>query len=252
MKKLSHYRIFLDPLLQTLTDKVEFTSEPPLEDILRNPRLVITFNHSTPLSWLPAIALLNQQACLNGGDERVPRGVADHWFYSNPFTQWIAEQLTQSSKPQTFNELVTNFSESYWHDLVVFPEGAHTFFGNVKEIGEFRSPKFVEIAIRCAAPILLCVHKGSESWSQSIPVSHQLGGMVLSMSKFFGENLMKTGAINLPMPPSKIPIFKMKCALYMPALYESDLSENENERRNQLSEEAEKIRNKMIEMLGSL
>ena len=189
MKTLQEYHGPLSQLLSWTCEKTEFQSEIPFEDILRQPRLVLAINHATPLSWVPAMCLLTQKACEFGGGDRIPWGVVDRWFYTNPIFRWIATQISQSEKPQSFDEIVEKFQNSLRTDLVVFPEGAMTFFGKPTEIQDFRSVKFIEIAIRCRAPILIVAHSGSEVWSQNLVIPDALS-MLMSQglapfSRFF-------------------------------------------------------------------
>lgn len=252
MRQLSDYVEFLRALKSSVVEKVDFQSDPDLIDILRNPRLLIVPNHATPLSWIPFMCVLADEAVKNGGGDRIPRGVADRWFYSNPLTKLLAEYLTQSEKPQNFEELVSSFRESDRSDLVIFPEGANSFFGSVHEVGLFRSHKFIEISIRCQAPILLVAHRGSENWSLPLQFPKEWGNYLLPFSKFFGNAVLQGTSLNIPIIPHKLPKFAMACRLYVPELYESDLSQNEDEKKEQLRNESDKVRDLMNEMLSDL
>lgn len=251
-KTVKDYSDFMQALLPSLAESTVFTAEPALSDILRNPRMVVVINHATPLSWIPAMALLATEYAKAGGGDRVPRGIADKWFYSNPLTKILAEYITQSPEPQNFDQVVETFIHSEKTDLVIMPEGANTFFGRVDKVQEFRSPRFVEIAIKAKAPILIVAHKGSESWSLPLELPKSIGAAILPFSKFFGEKLMGAEGFNLPLIPHKMVKFSMTCRLYAPALYESDLSENPIERKSQLASEAEQIRLLMSDMQESL
>lgn len=251
-KTVKDYSDFMKALLPSLAENTHFTSEPPLEDILRNPRMVVVINHATPLSWIPSMALLATEYAKAGGGDRIPRGIADKWFYSNPFTKVIAEYITQSSEPQNFEQLVETFMTADKADLVIMPEGANAFFGRVDKVQEFRSARFVEIAIKAKAPILIVAHKGSESWSIPLELPKSVAEMVKPFSKFFGEKLEQMEGFNLPLIPKKMRKFSMACRLYAPALYESDLSPIDSEKRAQLEQEAELIRELMNDMIDSL
>lgn len=252
MKTVADYIEFLRALKASLIQESSFHSEPSLSAVFRNPRLIIVPNHATPVSWLAVACELAEQAVAAGAGDFVPRGVADRWFYSNPFTKPIAEYLTQSDHALGSEELIETFREAHRQALVIFPEGANSFFGNVNEVQPFRSAKFVEISIRCQAPILLAVHRGTESWSVPLTLPHELSQLVLPYSKFFGERLAEMKTFNWPLWPQKIPKFSMTCRLYVPALYESDLSHDPLERRHQLQHEANEIHAMMEEMLRDL
>ncbi len=251
-RQLSEYREFLDALEKTLIAKSEFHCTPPLSEIMQEPRLLVTLNHSTPLSWIPAILTLALKSIGAGGGDRTPRGVVDKWFYSNPLTKPLAEYLSQSYQPQSFEDLLSSFSQAQRTDLVIFPEGANSFFGNVADIQEFRSYRFVELAIRAGSPILLAVHKGSEGWSFPLQLPASWGPFVLPFSKFFGEMILKSSTFNLPLLPHKLEHFQMSCELYRPQLQLSELSEDRSQAQEQLKVEAEKIRQRMQDLLAAL
>lgn len=252
MRTLQDYKDFMHALIRTISVDVQFEANEPLEIVLRNPRLVTVINHSTPISWVPPIALLCEKVCEAGGGDRIPRGIMDRFFYTNPLTLPIAEYVTQSKTPQSFDELLRDFTSRERTDLVIFPEGAMTFFGDLNQIQPFRSPRFIELAIRARAPILMCVHRGTEDWNVRLPLPVELISAVSMFSKFFGEKLQKDSLLNLPIRLTKVKNFRMRTKVYLPELYEADLSSDPTERRAQLSVEAEKIRELMQEMFDEL
>lgn len=251
MRKLKDYQPLLSSLLRLMVEDIDFKSEIPLKSILKNPRLVVVMNHSTAISWLPPVCLLTEKVCRAGGGRRTPRGIIDKFFYKHPILRTLAEYISQSDKPQTFDELLEDFQESDQTDLVVFPEGAMTFFGDLNEIQPFRSPRFVEIAIRAKAPILLAVHRGTEDWNFPFPIPADLIGLVQMVSPFFGQKFSQEKSVNLPLKLKKVRRFRMRLKLYLPSLYEADLAENPHQRRVQMQEEADKIRELMQEMFQS-
>lgn len=252
MRQLQDYQPFLSALLRSMVNELEFDEVDSLKDCLRNPRLVTVMNHSTPLSWIPPICWLTEKVCEAGGGARYPRGVVDRFFYGNPLTRPIAEYVSQSDHPQSFEDILESFQHADQTDLVVFPEGALTFFGDVNKIQKFRSPRFLEIAIRAKAPLLLAVHRGSESWNMPLTLPFELVNLVGTYSKFFGEKLKEEQTINLPLRLSKIPRFAMKTKLYVPELYEADLSADPHERRAQLEVETEKLRQIMQDLFDEI
>lgn len=252
MKPLNSYAALFKALYLSICEKAELHSEIPLERILKNPKLIVAINHATPLSWIPAVTFLTTKAVEAGGGDKVTFGVIDRVFFSNPLTKPIAEYITQSDHPRGFNELKGHFESLDRANLVVFPEGARTFFGDLSQIQEFRSPRFIELSIRTQTPILLAVHKGSENWNLPLQLPREWGAFLMPFAPFFGKNILNFGALNIPLRLHKIPRFSMQLHLYMPSLYESDLAENEHERRHQLNEEGEKIRALMQEMWEKL
>jgi hypothetical protein len=251
MRKLESYDAFLKALLKNLATKSVFKSTPDLSEILHNQRLVVVMNHASPLSWIPAMCLLATKAVAAGGGDRIPRGIVDKWFYSNPLSAAVAEFLTQSDRFLGFEELIENFRKSKKSDIIVFPEGANSFFESDNSIKTFRSSRFIEIALRTKAPILLAVHKGSENWSKHIPVPAQLGSMLLPFSEFFAHKIEQQGSLAIPWI-EKMPVFKMKCSIYEPEIKIKQLPEDINERKLLLNQEGERLKNKMTSVWDQL
>lgn len=252
MRSIKDYVEFLSALKPSIIDQFEFHSDPPLGLVFNNPRLIVVLNHSSPLSWIPAITCLALEAHQAGAGNRIPRGVVDKWFYSNPLTAKLAEYMSQSTKPQGFDELLAILKSEENTDLVIFPEGALSFFGPLDQIQSFRSPRFMELSILSGTPILIVTHWGSETWSQPISLPKEWGFWIQSFAPFFGSKISELGSINWPWLSKKIPLFSMSCKLWAPSLYASDLSQNPLERRHQLESQAEELRAAMSEMLEEL
>jgi hypothetical protein len=238
MRKVSDYLLWLEPVLKSIAVQCSFQTDPNLHEILGHKKLIFVINHSTPLSWLPAICLLTVKVNEAGGGDRVPRGIVDNWFYTNPFGIFIAEYLSQTARPQSAKEIIESFSQAEQADLVLFPEGANTFFGDPKEIQPFRSPRFVEIAKQTQTPLFLAVHKGSENWSVPLQVPKEYAEKIAPLTKFFGPKLLAGALLNFPMPLQKISHFQMQGELYQ-------LGDGS------IEEEAEKVRQRMSDMLNS-
>jgi hypothetical protein len=256
-KPLSFYEPFLSQLMLLLVKHTRFRSRPGLAEILeQNPRLVVVFNHSTPLSWLPAIALLTAHACARSGGARRPMGVMDRFFYSIPGLRMLAHQISQSDRPLSFHELIAKFRASHGSDIVIFPEGSNCFFGDPAVVQPFRSPRFVELAIRSETPILLCAHRGSESWARAIPVdakwTDKLDLLPSFLSNFLGARLRATGLLALPMLPKPLDHFEMVCELYQPTISESDLDADSEKSREQIRHEADRVHAKLESMLAEI
>jgi hypothetical protein len=178
-----------------------------------NPRLIVVFSHSAPMSWVPAPCLLTAHVVARGGGKRLPIAVMDRFFYSVPGLRNIAKFIAQSDRPLSFKELVTHFENLKTADLVVFPEGSNCFFGDPSTLQPFRSSRFVELSIKTKTPLLLCVHRGSEKWGKSLKfpefAASAIGGML-------GARFTSTGRLTMPMWPAKIERFSMLCELYQP------------------------------------
>ncbi|RYZ75423.1 MAG: 1-acyl-sn-glycerol-3-phosphate acyltransferase [Proteobacteria bacterium] len=261
MKALREYQPILSKILQRLAKETRFQSTPPLGEILEaNPRLVVAFNHSSPLSWLPAISLLTSHVCARGGGGRRPMGVMDKFFFSVPGFRTIAQQLTQSEHALGFEELVEKFKSSEGTDIVIFPEGSNCFFGDPAKLQPFRSPRFIELAVRTGTPILVCAHRGSEDWGVALPIPEKAMHTILGKidllpafaADFLKDRLKETGVFTLPLLPLPMQKFEMRCEVFYPHLKVSDLSKNREECRAQINEEAERVHAKLESLLKAI
>ncbi len=253
MRPLSEYYPVLELVKQLFIRKSILTAQPELAEILKaHPRLIVVLNHATPLSWIPAICILAMQACESGHGNRSPRGIMDHFFYQIPFLKPIAEYLSQSDKPLNFDQLVEHFSNATDTDLVLFPEGSNCFFGSADQIQEFRSPKFIEIAVRTQTPILMAVHTGSESWAKAIDIKQLAPQVLLAAPDFLKKRIDSSGLISLPLIPHKIDCLRMHCEIFEPNIKIEDLSEDHQLRREQLASSANELRARMIAVLEDL
>jgi hypothetical protein len=257
MKRVREYEPVLSQLMLWMARDTRFRCRPKLADVLsRHERLVFAISHGSPLSWLPSVSLLSAHVNARGGGHRRPVGIMDRVFFEMGLTRRIAQYLTQSERPLSFGELVQSFMTGRCDDLVVFPEGSNCFFGDPGVIQEFRSSKFVEVAIRAKAPILVCVHKGSEKWATALSVEKQFVDRLDWLPKFAWDflehRLRANGLFTLPLWPAPMDKFEMLCELYEPTLDESDLSEDPGLRHEQIRSEGEKIRALMMRMLAEL
>ena len=257
MRRLKEFEPALARIMDVWSKETVFHCEPGLEEIFaEHPRLIAAVSHCTPLSWFPAIALLTAKSCASGGGERIPVGVMDRFFHSLPVMRELATFITQFDQPLGFNELAERFSGETPIDLVLFPEGSNCFFGSPDEIQEFRSPKFVELAVRAEAPLLLAVHTGSEAWAKSFAVPPEIMSSIDLLppvvAGFLKGRLEKSGRLTVPLFPAPLERFEMRCELYRPGLRKEELSEDATERLEQLRVEANKVREKMRDLLGTL
>jgi hypothetical protein len=257
MRTLAQYEPLLSQVMRVIARETHFTCRPGLGELLsNNSRLVIVLSHSTPLSWLPSASLLALHACARGGRERTPMGVMDNFFFNVPGLKELAKFLTQSEKSLSYQELSDRFETKGDIDLVLFPEGSNCFFGKPDEIQEFRSPKFVDLAIRTSSPILIGVHKGSESWAKALEVPKDVFSSLKMLPNilydFAEKRIRKTGLFTLPVLPLPMAKFEMLCELYYPTLKVEDLSDDVEVRFSQIKAEAEKVRERMRELLIEL
>lgn len=257
VRPLQFFEPILSPILQRIVKHSRFRARPGLAEILAaHPRLVVVFNHSSPLSWLPAVSLLTAHACAKGGGQRRPMGVMDRFFFSVPGLRAIAHQLTQSDHPLGFHELIAKFKSLQGTDIVIFPEGSNCFFGHPDELQPFRSPRFVELAVRSETPILICAHRGSESWGQAVPIPTswlaKLDLLPTVVADFLGARLRKTGLLTIPLLPRALEHFDMLVEIYEPKLKLSDLADEPEASDAQIRVEADRVRGRLEELLREI
>lgn len=257
MRRLAEYEAITSRLIAILARETKFESQPGLDRILaENPKLVVVFNHSSPLSWLPAACLLTSHVCARGGGHRKPFAVMDRFFYSVPLLQNLAKLISQSERPLRFQEIVEAVQQLETGDLVVFPEGSNCFFGPSEQLQPFRSNRFIEIAVEARVPILICVHRGSEHWAKTVRVAPRyslwlqnlLGRTVVG--RFFDGRLERSGQVTIPMLPLPIEQFVMRAELHQPSSWL--LPEAGPARSMRIESEARQVFEKMTEMLSTL
>jgi hypothetical protein len=257
MRKLADYEPVISQVMRLCAKETRFECEPPLAEVLAEyPQLMVAMMHATPLSWLPSISLLALETASRGGRQRSPMGVMDNFFFHLPGLREVARYLSQSDKPLSYHELSARFRDAGDIDLVLFPEGSNCFFGPPDEIQEFRSPKFVELAIETETPLLLGVHTGSENWAKTLPIPQlwidKLDLLPAFASSFLEKRLRQSGLLTLPVLPLPMERFTMKCELYKPTLTKVQLATDLDERRSQIRAEALLVRDRMRAMLAAL
>ncbi len=257
MRRLIEYEAVTSRLLGILARSTKFESQPSLDRILaENPKLLVVFNHGTPLSWLPAACLLTSHVCARGGGHRKPFAVMDRFFYSVPLLKNLAKYISQTDRPLHLQELIEAFQAMDAGDLVVFPEGSNCFFGPGDELQPFRSNRFIEIAIEARIPILICVHRGSEHWAKTVSVAPWLylslqnivGGTVID--RFLQGRLEKSGKVTIPIWPMPMACFEMRAELHHPSTWM--LPASGEERTDRVASEANLIYEKMTGILSEL
>ena len=212
--------------------------------------MVTVLNHSTPLSWLPAICLLTEKICEGGGEARVPVGVMDKFFFQNPLFKPVAERLTQFNCFPSFEDIIKKAND--FTDVAIFPEGSNCFFGRGEIIQPFRSPRFIELALKMKAKIFIVVHRGSEDWAHSVRVQGRDLPFQAYLPGWLNEKIQQGGFFVIPKIPKKIRQFRMTCDFYEPSITIDELSRHRGTKMKQLWSEAELVRIRMQEMFDSM
>lgn len=239
MRTLKDYRLFADFILSVIASSVRFTSSGSFAEILSNhPKLIVIFNHSTPLSWIPGPLVLTLEACARGGGSRRPFAIMDRFFYSHPVLRAVAKFISQSDVPLDFSTLVERLKSETQFDLVLFPEGSNCFFVEPGQVGPLRSEKFLRLSFESQVPMLVCAHRGSEHWARAFAIEGEAAlSAVAQFSKtplipkavrdFIGPRLLKSRKIVVPVIPKQIPLFELHAELIEPprSLEAADLDE---------------------------
>ena len=252
LKQLREYQPFLHQLLQLTVAHHEFSSTPDLPQVYSETQKVVTIlNHSTPLSWLPAVSLLVEKVCVQGGGARVPVSVMDRFFFNTPMLKTLAEYLTQFNALPSFDSILSR-KDTGITDVAIFPEGSNCFFGRGERIQPFRSPRFIELALKMNAKIFLVVHRGSEDWALPLNFSEVFLPFQALLPGWFNEKVKRGGYFMIPTLPKKISVFRMMGEIYQPSLTLDTLSDNRATRKAQLWAETEIVRSRMQGMFDSL
>lgn len=249
VKALEQYWPILEKVYPRILRDVYIETERPLKEIFTPGRKILTIiNHSTPLSWLPAICLLADEILKAGGGKRRPIGVMDRFFFQHAALKPLAQFISQFDSVLSFDEIMQKFDGKNFTDVVIFPEGSNCFFGPGDEIQEFRSPRFLELALKTQSEIFLVVHRGSEDWALPISMQSQDIPFRAYLPGWLNEKISRTGILAIPKWPAPIDKFKMKCEIYRPSIDLNDLPTSRRKRLEVLWAEAEKVQNRMREL----
>ncbi len=248
MRNLKSYFPLFRILGPLIFERRTFENPEVLRETLEhNKKLIVVMNHSTPMSWLPAMTALSL-ACLEVGQgDRRPHGVMDRFFYQVPGLKHLAQFLTQFDHPTSFEELRGEFMAKDQIDLVILPEGSNCFFEPPGSIEQFRSLRFLELAHKTKTPILVCIHRGSEHWGQEIAVPERLERLLSLYPGQLWPRLRKTQVLTVPVWPKKISHFRMKVFSFKP-----DLKNSQDMSLQHLQRESERLLLEMQEAYRAL
>ncbi len=157
-------------------------------------------------------------------------------------------------------DYVRLFQEEGLDALVVAPEGEYCIYGNGLDIQPFRSPRSLEIALRCDCRIMLAMGKGFETWQRNISIKApwrkkviRAGSMLLpNVDRLDEEYLEKADRYSVQLMPLRVRDFYICSRLYEPKLRAEDLADDIETRRQQLGVEAERMRSQMQVMVDRL
>lgn len=218
------------------------------------PHLVIVLNHGPMLA--PAAALLGIQEvlCRHGGGHRRVLGVTWKHFYKLPLLKHVFAYVTQTSRGLGVDELVARLSDGRFHDILIMPEGENCNFGDGETVQPFLSPRFVEIALRTGAPILIATHRGGRYWSRYLPGVGRYLARLPRLPERVSRLAAEAGGINVPrLRRSALADYPWAVELYRPALTLAAFqAADDAQKAALLTAEAEQVRARMQAMLAEL
>jgi hypothetical protein len=255
MRSIEDFSIANYFLKRYYTKDIEvFERSDHLEDILKkHPKLVVAINHGSAAAPAPVISGVFDNFLKSGGADRKPLLIVWRAFYKVPILKYLIKYISQVDGALSAAEFLHKFQHEGFTDLFVLPEGENCMFGDNDEITPFLSPKFIEFAVRAKAPVLVVAHEGTEKMSTPyIFEDKQLNLMRWLPQRQF--NLLKNSRVlNYPhLFETDIDKVRLYYRLFHPALTEAQLSKNENIRKEQLQEEANKVYQLMSAMKKEL
>jgi len=219
----------------------------------KHPKLIVALNHGPMAGALTGLIGTTDMFQKYGGSERVPFGLTWRTFYQLPITKQVMTYLTQVDRGLNFDDASRLLSESKFTDCFIMPEGELCNFGNGIDLQPFLSPRFIELAIRNNAPILVVVHQGAENWAWPITIKDKYKPLLNWLPQNMKDSFEKSSVISIPKPfKRKLNNVYMSFYLYQPKLNESDLKEDMEQRSEQLTVESNKVRGKMQTMIKQL
>jgi len=218
-----------------------------------HPKLVVALNHGPMAGAFAGLIGIADMFQKSGGSARRPFGITWRTFYQLPISKQIFSYLTQVDRGLNFDEANQLLSNSAFTDCFIMPEGELCNFGNGLDVQPFLSPRFIELAIRNKAPVLIVAHQGSEKWAWPVAVNDQYKSLFNWLPRNMRHSFKKSGIISIPKPlRRKLNQLYMSFYLYQPDIAEAQLAEDKAERVNQLQKEAQKVREQMQKMVTRL
>lgn len=253
MRTVADFSRFMTFLKRRYTKK--FVIDPVSDDLNRilaeHPRLVVAMNHGPMAGPLAGSIAIMEGYRTRGGTERKPVIIAWRGFYRIPLIRHLVSFMSQVRKPPNLDGFVRKLTDEGFTDLFVMPEGENCSFGNGLDIEPFLSPRFVELALKAEAPVLIAVHVGSHLWSHLIPVDERLDPLLRNLPKKSFERIQATRRVNVsPIRLRTIPELRVAFKLYTPQMTLADLQAPDSHER--LQQESDRIHDLMQDLVSGL
>lgn len=255
MRSFQDYTLYNEMFKRFAVKKISM--HPKSQDLYsifkKYPKLVIALNHGPMMAPGYVNTSLLDLLVKNGAAERTYVAVVWKHFYRIPGLGKLVRYATQVKQPTSVEGFLELFTDPKCNDLLVMPEGENCSYGNGVDIEPFLSPRFLEIAIKADAPVLLSVHHGTHLLATPVEISEKQTKWFKWAPKKSFERIQEARLLSLPKPRrSPLPKMEFMFQLYKPSLSAKELSDNKFERLEQLQQEAEVVRAKMQEMVNIL
>ena len=218
-----------------------------------NPRLLVMGNHGSALGLTAATVGLLELLRRHGGAKRKPLVVTWRHYYKIPLIKYPISYLTQTDKALSAEQFVSTFIKGGFSDLLVYPEGENSMFGDGVTLQPFLSPGFIELALKIDVPILIVAHTGTRRFAREIPISRRGARLFRFLPKRSQEQLQRSGSVNIPRffsgPAQKL---TYSFALYKPSLTLDELAAlDATHRKEALWRESDRVRDQLLEMMAA-
>jgi hypothetical protein len=254
MRSVRDFALTAGVMTKALAKKISFSpdSDDMSEILARYPQLIVALNHGPMLGPLASTIVLNKLYMENGGGDRKPIVIMWRMFYQIPLYKYAFQYISQVDRGLNFGEFLCKMKEEGFTDLYVKPEGENCNYGDGVEIQPFLSPRFVEFALELNSPILVVVHKGSEQWAKTVPVSDRFDVLLKRLPKKSYDRIVESRLLSIPFLVKRLPELKVKYKLYQPQIAASNLKGDIAQRNALLESEAKNVRILMQEMMDEL
>lgn len=244
-------------ILATATRRVDLVQgEAKLSEALRTGhRFVIALNHGPMHLPIVPVSAMGHVLLRHAGAALRLVGVFFRPFYYVPGLSAVIRHLTQLDEPATFDSLVDGFESDAWDGVVVMPDGANCVFTDPHDLPPFASPRFVELAARVDATILLFVHSGLEGYAQAVPMPEVLrrSWLLRRLPYGLGKAIAKTPLLALPSLSAGRADMRFAVDLHRPSITSAELAAMATEeRRAWVAGEAAIVRAKMLALHAAL
>jgi len=255
MKTIDQYNLPTAILKSLYLEKIIVSEKSQdLSSILeKHPKLVVALNHGPMAGALAGLVGVANMFQKSGGSTRIPFGITWRTFYNIPVAKQVLSYLTQVDKGLGFDEANQLLSDTKFTDCFIMPEGELCNFGNGLDVQPFLSPRFVELAIRNQAPVLIVTHQGSEKWAWPLSIKNKYKPLLGWLPKNMKDSFNESGILSVPKPyRRKLKELHMSFYLYHPHLKETELEADMGKRLIQLETESKKVRLQMQKMVSQL